>query len=219
MSAAPPRLMLVTPPLAGTEGWAERLLAAAGAGDVAAVLLRLAPADERSLINHVKAIAPALQARDIAVLVEAEPLVAMRGGADGVHVQGAPAAIAAARETLKDGRSVGVGHLRSRHDAMDAGEAGADYVMFGEPRPDGTAPPLSAVIDRAGWWAEIFQTPCVAFAATPEAVAPLSATGAEFVALGDWAILGDDPAALVRAAMASFVRRDGLAAPAAGPAA
>jgi thiamine-phosphate pyrophosphorylase len=127
-----------------------------------------------------------VQALGVAVIVEAEANVAVRGGADGVHVDGDSDALRAAREAMPEGRSVGAGHLRSRHDAMDAGEANVDYVMFGEPRPDGSLPPASAVIERAHWWAEIFQTPCVAYAASREMVAPLSATGAEFIALGEW---------------------------------
>ena len=68
---------------------------------------------------------------------------------------------------------------------MTAGEAGADYVMFGEPRRDGWTPPLAETAERAAWWAEIFETPCVAFAARLDDVAPLAAAGADFVALGD----------------------------------
>ena len=69
---------------------------------------------------------------------------------------------------------------------MDAGEAGVDYVMFGEPRPDGSLPPLPAVIERASWWAEIFETPCIAYAPDAESVPALVETGAEFLALGAW---------------------------------
>ena len=73
---------------------------------------------------------------------------------------------------------------------MTAGETGIDYVMFGEPRPDGTLPPLDQVVERSAWWAEVFTTPCVAYAGAPEAVRPLASTGAEFVALGDWVFAG-----------------------------
>jgi thiamine-phosphate pyrophosphorylase len=68
---------------------------------------------------------------------------------------------------------------------MNAGEAGADYVMFGEPRLDGWTPPFEETLERAEWWAEIFQTPCVAYARTVDEVTPLAEAGADFVALGD----------------------------------
>ena len=68
---------------------------------------------------------------------------------------------------------------------MTAGEVGADYVMFGEPRRDGCVPPLAETLERVAWWAEIFVTPCVAYAARLDDAAALAAAGADFVALGD----------------------------------
>jgi thiamine-phosphate pyrophosphorylase len=92
---------------------------------------------------------------------------------------------------------------------MTFGEAGADYLLFGEPRPDGSLPSLESVVERASWWAEIFETPCAAYAPSLEAVAALAATHAEFVALGDavWSH-PDGPAAGVKAA-AEILKREG----------
>lgn len=196
-----PRLMLVTPPVADAEAMAFRLMQAMAGGDIAAVLLRLAPGDDRSRIERVKRLAGPVQANNVALVVEDNALVATRGGADGVHLTGGPAAVAEARSSLKSERIIGIGGLRARHDAMDAGEAGVDYVMFGEPRPDGSLPPLAAVVERAGWWAEIFETPCVAYAPDAESIPALVETGAEFVALGAWAFdEGQDIRALVEQA-------------------
>lgn len=94
--------------------------------------------------------------------------------------------LAAARAQLTSTRILGAGGLKSRHDAMDAGESGVDYVMFGEPRADGSIPAFATLLDRAAWWAEIFQIPCVAYAPDQDSVAPLNDTGVEFVALGEW---------------------------------
>lgn len=195
---APTRLMLVTPPVADAEAMAFRLMQAMAGGDVAAILLRLTEGDDRSRIERVKRLAGPVQSSNVALVVEASALVAARGGADGVHLTQGPEAVAEARSSLKSERIIGAGGLRARHDAMDIGEAGVDYVMFGEPRPDGSLPPLPAVIERTGWWAEIFETPCVAYAPDAEAIAPLVETGAEFVALGSWAFEeGRDIRALV----------------------
>ncbi|HEV7337227.1 MULTISPECIES: thiamine phosphate synthase [Bosea] len=193
MSTQPPRtrLMLVTPPVLDPGAISFRLMQAFAGGDVAAVLLRLAPGDERSLTERVKALAPSVQAQNVALVVEASAQVASRGGADGVHITEGIEAIAEARSSLRQERIIGVGGLRSRHDAMDAGEAGVDYVMFGEPRPDGSLPPLPAVVERASWWAEIFETPCIAYAPDAASVPALVETGAEFLALGEW-LFGDD---------------------------
>lgn len=203
--SSPTRLMLVTPPVEDADAMAFRLMQAMAGGDVAAILLRLAPGDDRSRIERVKRLAGPVQGNNVALIVEDNALIASRGGADGVHLTGGPAAIAEARSSLKTERIIGAGGLRARHDAMDVGEAGVDYVMFGEPRPDGSMPPLPAVIERAGWWAEIFETPCVAYAPDAEAIEPLVETGAEFVALGAWAFAeGQDIRALVEAANAAM---------------
>ncbi len=199
------RLMLVTPPVSDPGALSFRLMQAFAGGDVAAVLLRLTPGDERSLTERVKALAPPVQAQNVALVVEASAQVASRGGADGVHLTQGAEAIADARSSLKQERIIGAGGLRSRHDAMDMGEAGVDYVMFGEPRPDGSLPPLPAVIERASWWAEIFETPCIAYCPDAESVPALIETGAEFVALGEWVFAdGVDIRAAVAAADAAI---------------
>lgn len=189
-------LYLVTPLVSEPEAIAPALEAACGTGRVAAILLRLAPADERSLINRIKSVAQIVQSRDAALIValpeSLDPVtLAGRGGADGLHVP-ASADLRDLRDRLRDGRVLGVGALRTRHEAMSAGEAGVDYVMFGEPRPDGSVPDPEGVVERAEWWAPIFSTPCVAFAASLEHCADLAATGAEFVALGE--AIWDHPA-------------------------
>ena len=129
-----PRLYLITPPVADAAGFAPQLQAALGAADVAAVLLRLADADERALINRAKTLAEAVQRRDVALLVDGRPEIVARAGADGAHLNGIDA-FATALSLLKPDRIAGAGGLLSRHDAMLAAETGADYVMFGEPPP------------------------------------------------------------------------------------
>lgn len=181
---------LITPPIDDPAGFRPRLATTLAALKPASLLLRFVEADERGLVNRIKALAPVAQEAGVAVLVEGSAQAAVRGGADGVHV-GSNAMIGPARETLRTDRIVGVGGLRSRHDAMEAGEAGVDYVMFGEPRADGSTLALSALIDRASWWAELFETPCVAYVSAAEALQPLAYTRAEFLALGPWCF--DDP--------------------------
>jgi thiamine-phosphate pyrophosphorylase len=200
------RLYLLSPLVTNAGAFAPRLAEACAAGGVAAVLLRFGAADERTLVNHIKALAPVAQERGAAVVIAAQGEVdiaaaAVRGGADGVHAGSDAVTVRALREHLKGDRILGAGNIRSRHDAMTLGEAEVDYVMFGEPRADGSAPPLDAVVERAFWWAEIFEIPCVAYAPTLEAVSVLAATGAEFIALGEavWAH-PDGPAAAVAVA-------------------
>jgi thiamine-phosphate pyrophosphorylase len=193
-----PRLYLVTPPLGDAAAFARDIEAVLTAADIAAVLLRLAPADERSLINRAKTVAAAAQRRDIALLLDGHPDLVARAGADGAHLTGS-AALNSVLSTLKPDRIAGAGGLRSRHDAMLAGETEADYVLFGEPDRRGARPPFAALLERIAWWAELFEVPCVAYAARLDEVAPLAAAGADFVALGDW-IWAEEPVAAIAAA-------------------
>jgi len=180
-----PRLYLVTPRVADANALTAPLAAALAAGDVAAVLLRLAAADERTLINIVKALGPVAQAKDVALLLDGHADLVARAGCDGAHLTGT-AEFTAALSHLKPDRIAGVGGLTTRHDAMTAAEQGADYVMFGEPDAAGVRPTFAAIEERVAWWAEVFEAPCVAFAAALSEVAPLVAAGADFIALGDW---------------------------------
>jgi len=199
------RIYLITPPVGDPASFGRALAAALDAADVAAVLLRLADSDERTLVNRAKTIAAIVQPRDIALLIDGDPNIAIRAGADGAHLTGI-AALTAALSTLKPDRIAGAGGLRSRHDAMLAAEAGADYVMFGEPDHSGgqgdqdNRPAFDTVLERIAWWAELFQPPCVGYAANLDEVGALAQAGADFIALGDW-IWTDAPADSVAAAI------------------
>ncbi len=190
-------IYLITPPIIDAASFRPLLASAIAALSPASLLLDIPPGDERAQVNLIKALAPGAQDAGIAVLANTAPHVAVRGGADGVHVS-SPLLVGEAREILKTDRIIGAGGLTSRDDAMDAGEAGADYVMFGEPRADGSLMSLSQLADRSRWWAELFQMPCVSYAASADAIETLASTRCEFVALGPWCFA--DPAAAARAA-------------------
>ncbi|HXZ21239.1 MAG TPA: thiamine phosphate synthase [Pseudolabrys sp.] len=188
-----PRLYLITPRLEDTSAFSSQLAAALDGGDVAAVLLRLADADERTLINSTKSMLEPVQDKGVALLLDGHAELVARAGADGAHLTGI-AAFTDALEQLKPERIAGAGGLASRHDAMLAAERGADYVMFGEPDAIGGRPTFAAIEERVAWWAEVFEIPCVGYAASMNDVAPLVAAGADFIALGDY--LWRDPHAI-----------------------
>jgi thiamine-phosphate pyrophosphorylase len=200
------RLYLLTPPVERPAAVTDMADAVASA-DVAAVLLRLADADERSLINLVKEIAPKVQRRDVALILAGRDDIVARSGADGAHL-GDLEALKDAVSRLKPKSIAGAGGLHTRHEAMEAAEAGADYVMFGEPDAAGRRPSFDAVIDRVEWWAEVFEIPCVAYAARLEEISTLAGAGADFVAVGE--AVFDDPRG-VRAALADAAARLGKA--------
>jgi thiamine-phosphate pyrophosphorylase len=179
-----PRLYLITPEVDDAAAFARALEPALQAADIAAVLLRLKPAGEAELGGRIKTLAPVIQRTGAALLLDGHAELVGRSSADGAHLAGIHA-FETAVERLKPDRIAGAGGLISRHDAMLAAEAGADYVLFGEPDLRGERPRLGAVEERVAWWAEVFQTPCVAFAAHLEDVQPLAGVGADFVAVGD----------------------------------
>ncbi len=212
MKPPPQRLYLVTPPVDDPAAFARALEAALGATAIAAVLLRLAEADERTLIERTKALGALVQRRDVALVLDGRPELAARAGADGAHLTGI-ARFAAALALLKPDRIAGAGGLRSRHDAMLAAETGADYVMFGEP---GGQPgqndrrlPFDDVLERLTWWAELLEIPCVGYAASRDEVGPLKETGADFIALGDWIWTEPQGATAAIAAAAEILAAEG----------
>lgn len=178
MSEDAPRLYLATPPLANGRDFLEALTRALAAGDVASLLIRFAGDDPRKNEDIVRALAPAAQEKGVAVLVEGSVSTALRAKADGAHIEGSGPGLVEAVEKLSPKYIVGAGGLDSRDDAMRAGEVGADYVLF-------EGDDLDALAARVDWWAELFNTPCVAHAARLEDVTALARAGADFVMLDD----------------------------------
>jgi thiamine-phosphate pyrophosphorylase len=178
------RLVLVTPPVADTYKIAPALAAAVKAADVAAVVLKLASGKDAEQIMRVHSLAPTVQNAGAALLIEEHADLVGKTGADGAHLLGIDA-LKAAMPLLKPEFVAGSGGLITRHDSMTAAELGADYVMFGEPDANGKRPGFDATRERVAWWAELFQIPCVGYAASLAEAGELARAGADFVALPD----------------------------------
>lgn len=180
-----PRLYLATPLVDDPSALAADLADALAKADVAAVLLRLKPTDPRTMITRIKALAPVVQSSGVALLLDGNADLVARGGADGAHLTGIEAMMEAL-PTLKPDRIAGVGGLVTRHDSMSAGEAGADYVLFGEPDARAQRPSPEAITERLQWWAELFEPPCIGYAGSREEAHEFAAAGADFVLVGDF---------------------------------
>jgi thiamine-phosphate pyrophosphorylase len=187
----PAQLVLVTPQISDAAAFGQLIASVLDVGAAASVVLRLAVADDATAKQIVKTIAPIVQKRGAALLVEGWPTIVARAGADGIHCIDQKTGLRDALESFKPERIVGVSGVRSKHDAMVLAESGADYVMIGEPGRDGRLPPLDSVIERTGWWAELFEVPCVAYAPDLASIPLLADAGADFVAVGD-AVFGHD---------------------------
>ena len=201
---APPRrtrpseLYLISPQdVAG--GFPDRLKAALAGGPVAAFQLRVKDIDAHELARLAEPLLRICADHDVAFIVNDSVSMAKRLGADGVHLGQKDGDIREARAVL--GPSVQIGRTchDSRHLAMEAGEAGADYVAFGAFYETTTKPsdyrPVPALLS---WWASLFEVPCVAIGGiTPDNAAPLIAAGADFIAVCQAVWGKDDPAAAV----------------------
>jgi len=205
-----PRLYLATPVVDAPQPLIASLPGLLAAADVAAVLVRLKMADQRSMISRVKALADPIQNAGAALLLDGHVELVARSGADGAHLTGV-VALEDALANLKPDRIAGVGALATRHDSMSAGELGADYVLFGEPDAKGQRPSVEAIAERLQWWAELFEPPCVGFASSREEACEFAAAGADFVLVGDF-VWADPRGAAAALADAEQAIRQGYAA-------
>lgn len=195
------QLYLISPPTPGPD-FADQLRAALGAGRVAAFQLRLKGLDDDAIARAAEPLQRICADHDVAFLLNDSAPLAHRLGADGVHLGQGDGDPRAARTLLGPKAQIGVTCHDSRHLAMEAGEAGADYVAFGAFYPtttkETTHRPDPSIL---GWWTTLFELPCVAIGGITAAnAAPLVAAGADFLAVSGaiWAH-PDGPAAGVAA--------------------
>ena len=186
------RLYAITPPaIPDLPAFEQALIAALDAGDVACLQLRLKDLPDEEVLKIGRRLGPIAQDRGVAFIVNDRPDLALALNADGVHIGQEDTSYKEARRILGLDKIVGVTCHDSRHLAMEAGEAGADYVAFGAFFPTATkAPKASATPEILEWWQELFEIPCVAIGGiTTQNAAMLAKAGADFLAVsaGIWA--------------------------------
>jgi thiamine-phosphate pyrophosphorylase len=200
------RLYLISPPRIAPQDFAGVLQEALKGGDVASFQLRLKDVSDDEIRRATDVLRPIVQANGTAFILNDRPDLAAELGCDGVHVGQEDAPYAEARRLLPKG-IVGVTAHDSRHLAMEAAEAGADYVAFGAFFPTTTKEPKTqADLDLLRWWGEMMVVPVVAIGGITVGNAPaLVEAGADFlaVAAGVWEH-ADGPQAAVRAFNALF---------------
>src|ERR1700729_499839 len=183
------RLYLISPPKLSAANFITPLREALAGGDVASFQLRLKDAEDDAIRRAADLLRPVVQATGAAFILNDRPDLAAELGCDGVHVGQEDASYAEARALLPNG-IVGVTCHDSRHLAMEAAEAGADYIAFGAFFPTQTKEPkTSADIELLRWWSEIMVVPSVAIGGITVANAPaLVEAGADFLAVsaGVW---------------------------------
>lgn len=195
-----PTALYLISPLDVSGGFPDRLDRALGAGKVAAFQFRVKGMDEHAAAALAAPLQEICAAHECAFIVNDSVALAKRLRADGVHLGQSDGDVRDAREELGREAQIGVTCHASRHLAMEAGEAGADYVAFGAFFPSNTKDSEHRPeLDTLTWWQQIFEIPCVAIGGiTPENCTPLVRAGADFLAVSN-AVWGGDEAAAVRA--------------------
>jgi thiamine-phosphate pyrophosphorylase len=196
----PAKLYLISPQQVGG-GFPDRLKAALEPGVAAAFQLRVKDVDEHELARLADPLQRLCADDNVAFIVNDSVSLAKRLGADGVHLGQGDGDVREARAALGPSAQIGRTCHDSRHLAMEAGEAGADYVAFGAFYPTTTKPsdyrPDPSILT---WWSTIFEIPCVAIGGiTPHNARPLVDAGADFLAVCQAVWGKDDPAAAVEA--------------------
>jgi thiamine-phosphate pyrophosphorylase len=208
MPASDCRLYLITPPrIADLPAFLAALDEALSAGDVAALQVRLKDVPDAEIERVTRAVLPVARAHDVAVILNDRPDLAARLDCDGVHIGQDDASYAEARRAVGPQRMVGVTCHDSRHLAMEAAEAGADYVAFGAVFPTSTKEASTACeLDILTIWQETMQTPCVAVGGiTAENCGPVVAAGADFLAVSAYVWSHPQgPGAAVKALLAAI---------------
>ena len=193
----PCQLYLISPLEVGG-AFPERLERALAAGPVAAFQVRVKGLDQHEAARLAAPLQEICAAREVAFIVNDSVALAKRIGADGVHLGQSDGSAQEARQVLGREAQIGVTCHASRHLAMEAGEAGADYVAFGAFFPSSTKEtehrPDPAMLE---WWSTLFEIPCVAIGGiTPDNCAPLVTAGADFLAVSSAVWVADEAAAV-----------------------
>jgi thiamine-phosphate pyrophosphorylase len=196
----PPCQLYLISPLDVSGAFPERLARALDAGPVAAFQFRVKDLDQHEAARLAEPLLRVCADREVAFLVNDSVSLAKRLGADGVHLGQGDGDPREARAVLGPAAQIGVTCHDSRHLAMEAGEAGADYVAFGAFHPTTTKEtshhPDPSILS---WWTTVFEIPCVAIGGiTPDNAAPLVAAGADFLAVSGAVWNGDEADAVRR---------------------
>ena len=199
-----PQIYLITPPEPELARFPNLLAAVLDAHDIACLRLALSSHDEDRIARIADACREVAHARDVAVVISSHVMLSERLGLDGVHLDDAARSVRAARKTLGRDAIVGTHCGASRHDGMNAGEAGADYVSFGPVGETTLGDGRRAEAELFEWWSQMIELPVVAEGGlTPDLVAELAPV-TDFLGVGTEIWSSDDPTSALGALIAGL---------------
>jgi thiamine-phosphate pyrophosphorylase len=199
-----PQIYLITPPELDLEVFPDRLAALLDTTDIACVRLALSSRDEDHIARAADALRAVAHARDVALVIEAHVLMVTRLGLDGVHLTDGARSVRKVRKELGSDAIVGAFCGTSRHEGMNAAEAGADYVAFGPvgetPLGDGSR----VAFDLFDWWSQVIEVPAVAEGALTADLVKQYGPVTDFLGLGPELWSAPDPAAALARLLAAL---------------
>ncbi len=196
-----PQITLITPPAIDLEVFPDRLAAVLDAVDIACVRLSLAGKDEDMIARAADACRLVTHARDVAIVIDNHMLMVQRLGLDGVHLTDGARQVRYVRKELGSDAIVGAFCGITRHDGMNAGEAGADYVAFG---PIGTSPlgiGEQVDFDLFDWWSKVIEVPVIAEGALTLELVEKFGPVTDFFGVGEEIWSAENPIAALKALM------------------
>ena len=199
-----PQIYLITPPDFDPDIFPDRLAAVLDAEEIACIRLALAGGDEDRIGRAADAVRMVAHDRDVAVVIETHLKLAERHGLDGVHLTDGARNIRDARKALGADAIVGAFCGTSRHEGINAGEAGADYVAFGPVGDTALGTGARADRDLFAWWSEMIEVPVVAEGGLTDKLVADLAPVTDFFGIGGEMWSADDPAKALRALLASL---------------
>ena len=178
------RLVLIAPAIENDDDLIAAIASALSGGDVASLILAAGDRDEKSFQNLAAKVVDLAHQSDVAVMIADDSRVAGRVGADGVHLEDARATMEETMERFDGKLMFGAGGAKTRHDALELGEAQPDYVFFGRIGYDNKPEPHPRNLGMAEWWSQMVAIPSVTMGGSvPESALAVAETGADFVAL------------------------------------
>lgn len=187
------RLVLITPPMTDDRQLITAIRSAFSGGDVASLILSAGERQEQAFQALAEEVVALAHERDIAVMIADDTRIAGRCGADGVHLEEARATMAETMERFDGKLMFGAGGAKTRHDALELGEAQPDYLFFGRIGYDNKPDPHPRNLAMAEWWAQMVAIPCVTMGGSvAESALAVAQTGSDFVALSSAVFSGPE---------------------------
>ena len=196
--AEQPQIYLITPPEFELGRFPQTVAAVLDAVEVACLRLSLASHDEDRLGRAADALREVAHARDVAMVIDTHVMLAERHGLDGVHLHDNGRNTRLARQELGSDAIVGAFCGASRHDGMNAGEAGADYISFGPVGTSALGDGTSVDRDVFAWWSQMIELPVVAEGALNQTLIRELAPVTDFFGIGSEIWSADDPVAALK---------------------